>query len=457
MGLFDSIRRVVGRGDTGAETTPDDDPPELVDTRTLAVDDLRSRAEDAAGEVEQLDFSLSSLEQFDAAIEAGYDDELHTTDTPGAYDRDAVRFGCYLGEVIARVHGGEWTDEDGWGVTLTGPDDTVTVSVFEVATRSIQTDPVFAAVTDRAAAAVGLDPTAVDADRPHPDRVDGAADEPADASPDEAVAASLSETDDPEADTDEGAADGDPSPATDDSPSDGTDAGTDTGFEFGSTPGSEGDAADDPQPDDPAADTEPTAGDESVYTNPFEAVTESAPAGDDRTDRADDVSSLVDEAEPDRASAGSGANRANDTVGESPDPTEGDGLRAEYAEEAAGFVDFWSEHNLDYSPESLSRLDSLVAAEWDDDRFDDATFGSEATFDDRAFTSVAMELGSYFGEVLVRDLDAEWRDETANDGVVVESPDGALAIPVFRVAGTSLRQAPVFAKSYESLLEDIDR
>jgi hypothetical protein len=243
----------------------------------------------------------------------------------------------------------------------------------------------------------------------------------------------------------------------------------------------------------PSAAGEPTTDDvdstatETEYTNPFEAATEqtapdgseTASAGSDDTPPADEgVSGLVDEAEPDREpserddqqgadaddslfadSTSTDEPAASEPTGDSadptPDPTEGDGLRAAYAEEAEGFVNFWNEHGLDYTPESLERLDALVAAEWDDERFADATFGSEETFDDRAFTSVATELGSYFGEVLVRELDAEWSDATANDGVVVEGVDGPLAIPVFRVAGTSLRQAPVFAKSYESLLDDI--
>ena len=59
--------------------------------------------------------------------------------------------------------------------------------------------------------------------------------------------------------------------------------------------------------------------------------------------------------------------------------------------------------------------------------------------------------------MLVRDLDAEWSDETANDSVIVDGVDGQLAIPVFRVAETSLRKSPVFARSYDSLLGDLGR
>lgn len=370
MGLFDSIRRVVGSGESATDDGGED-LSGLVDTNTLDEAALRRHAEDVAGEVDQLDFSPESLEQFDSAIDAGYDEELATADDSATYGTDVVRFGCYLGEVLVRRYDGEWTNDPQWGVTITGSDDSATVSVFEVAQRSIKTKAVFSAVTERAAEDVGLE---------------GDGGETAGANAD-AVSADAMET---EAD------------ATDTDPDD-----------WGESP----------------AESQP-------------------PESDDLS--TDDAAALVEEAEPETA------REPNVDSTETNDPTQGDGLRAEYAAEAEAFVSFWNEHDLDYTPESLTRLDDLVADEWDDDRFDDAEFGSEATFDDRAFTSVSRELGSYFGEVLVRELDGEWTDETTNDSVVVTSPDGPLAIPVFRVAGTSLTEQPVFQRSYDSLLSDID-
>ena len=158
----------------------------------------------------------------------------------------------------------------------------------------------------------------------------------------------------------------------------------------------------------------------------------------------------------DADSADEPADDEGDERADGPDPTDGDDLRATYAEAAEELVSFWTEYDLDYSPDSLERLDALVSAEWEDDRFDDADFGSDDSFDDRVFTSVSTELGGYFGEVLVRELDAEWSDEAGADGVVVEGADGPLAIPVFKVAGTSIKQQPVFARSYDSLLSDLD-
>jgi len=133
-------------------------------------------------------------------------------------------------------------------------------------------------------------------------------------------------------------------------------------------------------------------------------------------------------------------------------------VRADHADTAVEFADFWGEHDLDFSPASLSRLDDLVDAEWDDERFAETTFGSDASFDDRAFTSVVRELGGYFGEVLVRHLDGDWTDETDHEAaVVVGGPAGQFAVPVFKVAITSLRKQAVFGRSYDALLDDLGR
>ncbi len=606
MGLFDSIRRVVGGGESATDDGGSDgDLSGLVDTSTLDEAALRRHAEDVAGEVEQLDFSLDSLEQFDSAIDAGYDEELATADDPGTYATDVVRFGCYLGEVLVRRYDGEWTSDPQWGVTITGADDSATVSVFEVAQRSIETKAVFAAVTERAAEEVGLDgddvetaeagkdaaadidtdaeadtdtepadatatdpdstataddPGAgdtmadaggVDADTPEdssptidPDDWDDSADEsqplesaddtePVDTGVSPSLSGGTTETEDADSVPDDGPDEAERSPslsemeaetaadesASDDEPAISDVAESEYGFEFEraddeaeSAETDDAEASDEPVTDDAADSDAPVDTDEPVTDEPMarddtaDPLTDTAPEdsaatadepsegpatdssveADDATP--EDTAALVEEAEPEAARETSGSEslfdeaesttppvggadspadssrtddvtEADSTEAEDPvadDPTQGDGLRAEYASEAEAFVSFWNEHDLDYTPDSLARLDDLVAAEWDDDRFDDAEFGSEATFDDRAFTSVSRELGSYFGEVLVRELDGEWTDETTNDSVVVTGPDGPLAIPVFRVAGTSLKERPVFERSYDSLLSDID-
>jgi hypothetical protein len=129
--------------------------------------------------------------------------------------------------------------------------------------------------------------------------------------------------------------------------------------------------------------------------------------------------------------------------------------RSDHAVAADTLVETWTEYEFDYTPASLRSLDALVANEWPTDRFVDATYGSDETYDDAAFTGVVFEVGSYFGEVLLRELNGEWRDETDTDAVVVDSPEGKLAVPVFRIAATSFRQQPVFTRSYEALRDDL--
>jgi hypothetical protein len=175
-------------------------------------------------------------------------------------------------------------------------------------------------------------------------------------------------------------------------------------------------------------------------------------------------------APPDTADETAATAAADDS--EQPAPADGDAdsaagsdrgwepgtTRAEHAETAVEFADFWGEHGLDFSPASLSRLDDLVDAEWDAERFAETTFGSDDSFDDRAFTSVVRELGGYFGEVLVRELDGEWTDETDHEAaVIVGGPTGQFAVPVFEVAITSLRKQAVFGRSYDALLKDLGR
>ena len=191
----------------------------------------------------------------------------------------------------------------------------------------------------------------------------------------------------------------------------------------------------------------------------------SAPVGDiettDSNERAASQDATADET-ADTAPADEreqpGSTELDSTAGSVDRAWEPGTVRADHAETAVEFADFWGEHDLDFSPASLSRLDDLVDAEWDDERFVETTFGSDTSFDDRAFTSVVRELGGYFGEVLVRQLDGEWTDGTTHEAaVVVGGPSGQFAVPVFEVAITSLRKQAVFGRSYDTLLEDLGR
>ncbi|MBX0349396.1 hypothetical protein [Haloarcula pellucida] len=492
MGLFDSIRRAVGRGDDGSDDT--ESRPDMVDVTALGPDEFRDRAENAASDGDPLDFSMTSLERLDEAI-AGRDDWTEDTPSDGtAYSPKAVQFGSYFGEVLVRTYDGEWTAEDGWAVV--GPDDEVTVDVFEVAAQSVAGDPAFAVVAERVAderrlAATDSAETVDDADTTQDsaetDEGDGTTDAPsedvgeasddtvaADPAASEGAAGTVADEvyptmdavepddgDGPDGDeTTPTAKDGAERAAVADDAADGhADDPTTTAEAVSSDIKRERDAE---TPPDPPADSDPTA-DTARATNAAEAEqsdvdllgSDAAESAADQSSEGDTVATPEDGTAPDDAATDGEVEMGPVTE---TDPTTGDGLRAEYAATAAEFTDFWAERDLDFTPASLARLDDLVGAEWDDDRFEDATFGSEATFDDRAFTSVTTELGSYFGEVLVRELDGEWSTDADHEAVVVVSgTDGPLAVPVFQVAANSLRTVPVFARSYEALLADLGR
>jgi len=232
--------------------------------------------------------------------------------------------------------------------------------------------------------------------------------------------------------------------------------------------------------DEPAADTadavEPTADDTEIsdtseHATPPDTADKTADTADTAADTTDEAADTADEAADtaDEAADTADTAAADDNEQSTPpdsEPTadpaaqswESGTVRTEYADTAVEFADFWGEHDLDFSPASLSRLDDLVDSQWDDERFAETTFGSDASFDDRAFTSVVRELGGYFGEVLVRHLDGEWTDETDHEAaVVVGGSGGQFAVPVFDVAKTSLRKQAVFGRSYDALLDDLGR
>ncbi|MDS0220307.1 hypothetical protein NDI54_02970 [Haloarcula sp. S1AR25-5A] len=200
-----------------------------------------------------------------------------------------------------------------------------------------------------------------------------------------------------------------------------------------------------------ASDTEePSAGDSAAPSPTDDSAMPDSSEQPAPPDTGDETAATVTPDDSERSDPPGG-----DSTGQSWDPGT---TRAEHAETAVEFADFWGEHGLDFSPASLSRLDDLVDAEWDDERFAETTFGSDDSFDDRAFTSVVRELGGYFGEVLVRQLGGEWTDETDHEAaVIVGGPAGQFAVPVFDVAITSLRKQAVFGRSYDALLGDLGR
>lgn len=106
----------------------------------------------------------------------------------------------------------------------------------------------------------------------------------------------------------------------------------------------------------------------------------------------------------------------------------------------------------DYTPESLIIVDKAVNTTWAKDYFKNRKLPQRFTLTDiekappessEAFVRVILTLGSYLGEVLVRNLGGTWkRDENMMFGWCME-------IPVWKVALTY----NVFHIAYESLFE----
>jgi hypothetical protein len=123
-----------------------------------------------------------------------------------------------------------------------------------------------------------------------------------------------------------------------------------------------------------------------------------------------------------------------------------------FRDEAAAFVDFWAEYDLDYTPASLPRLDDYIGAQQESANHvrvetDD---GSEVTF-----APLASSAACYYGEPLVRNYDAEWVREGGGWAVQIRGPDDAATANVFHVAHDCLEEEPKFAFTHDVLLDEL--
>lgn len=129
-----------------------------------------------------------------------------------------------------------------------------------------------------------------------------------------------------------------------------------------------------------------------------------------------------------------------------------------FGQEARELAEFWSEHDLDFTPGSLQRLDDFVDQQWDKERFQDVEVadGDAVHVDELAAKGIATQLGSYFGETLVRSHDAAtWTDhEEFGWAVTVDGPDGEVVSNVFHVASDCLREPSKFAMSYRIVTDE---
>jgi len=177
-----------------------------------------------------------------------------------------------------------------------------------------------------------------------------------------------------------------------------------------------------------------------------------------------DADDGVDAPAGDPAGGGATADESGDAPGAAPGASAsggpgagGDDLQPpeSFREEAEELAEFWGDHGLDFTPESLQRVDGLVDAQWEDDRFRNLETAEDGlSTDELVFEGLVVQLGSYFGETLVRTHEgAEWRNDDEFGWVVaVDGPDGELMSNVFHVAKDCLREPSKFAVSYDEVV-----
>jgi hypothetical protein len=171
MGLFDWLR---GFGGVGASVgTADEAVPPEADEVEGPVEDVvggcpagfRAEAEDLVGYWNEYDLdyrasSLSRLDSLTARQRARSDYVRAETDAgdPVAFRPAATGSACYFGEVLVRSYDGAWTEaDDGWVVTVEGPEGRTPVDVFAVAHVCLDGDASFVDAADAALREVGRD------------------------------------------------------------------------------------------------------------------------------------------------------------------------------------------------------------------------------------------------------------------------------------------------------------
>lgn len=150
------------------------------------------------------------------------------------------------------------------------------------------------------------------------------------------------------------------------------------------------------------------------------------------------------------ASGGETADTTTDGSEEPPPDTD------DIASHAEDLADVWEGYDLEFTPQSLARLDSLAATEWEDDRFADAEAGGD-DIESGMFTKLLKQFGSYYGEVLVREHGGRWVRSEDTIAVRVAGDAGEATVArVFEVARTSLTGPPQFAADYNAVTDAAD-
>lgn len=134
-----------------------------------------------------------------------------------------------------------------------------------------------------------------------------------------------------------------------------------------------------------------------------------------------------------------------------------DAIREQMADDAGELVESWPGYDLDFSVDSLGRLDGIVEAELAGPAFDDAEIGSTDDEESIALTAYTVMAGAYFGEVFRRTTGASWAYSEENGQVVKLPAAGAYAQfnPV-GIAEECIDGEDTFHGTYQTTLELVD-
>jgi hypothetical protein len=83
---------------------------------------------------------------------------------------------------------------------------------------------------------------------------------------------------------------------------------------------------------------------------------------------------------------------------------------------------------FDYSVKSLKALDEIINTTWTKDRFKDAKFMGPENIDNLAYTGIVLDFGSYFGEVLIKQLKGKWIQSKELGGWVVNAKNAHINV-----------------------------
>jgi len=124
--------------------------------------------------------------------------------------------------------------------------------------------------------------------------------------------------------------------------------------------------------------------------------------------------------------------------------------RTELRENAEEFAEFWSEYDLDLTPSSIPEVDALFATQQDRGNYLSIDLGDGY---EGAVAPMASEPACYFGEVMVRNYDAEWTFDE-DFGWALQFGNGQI-VNIFKTAHQALDGDPPFVMLHDTFVEDV--